>query len=726
MPHGLRDPPPRTRVGPQPRARAGRAAARHGPDRGPAGGGRAARARRARGHGAARRAAHLRPRRARPRRVLPVRPLLAGVAGDPATRSPTTSPSASWTCPRRTRWPRATSEPRHGLRADPLARSPRSPATATRSAGGRTSSSRAATSTARSRPSPRRWARCARPSRTHDPRRSGARRSCASRSARAPSRRRERRGRLRRVARAGARPSPARPRPTSARCKGLPKVKVATTWVPWTYGLLARASGYGAGVDSPAWYDQLFDAADDPVARWLSRAARLLRAEGLDATRRAGGRRRPAGDVRSPASATARSRASTSCSTPPAPCCATAATCRSRSCAPSWSSATASARCPRTRRWCRSSRTSRGCSGGCGSSPRRRSRRSRSTCGARSTASARRLLHRLNLLERAVGRAGRHARGLGDVQGGVPARVAAGARAGADPRRPLGHDRARPPRRPRHARGRASRRASPRWRTLADAVLLADLPDALEAVLRALADRAALDRDTADLMAAVPPLAGILRYGDVRGSDTSAVAAGAARDRPARRGRPAGRGRRRRRGGRRAARRARRRRQRRARAAEDEDLTRAWREALRRVADGDRLPGTLAGRATRLLHDAGELEPASPRHVPRPLPGEEPERGASWIEGFIGTSGLVLVHDPELLADPRRLDRDRPAGRVHQRPPAPAPRLLRPPAGRAPPPRRAPPPHLKGPDPFMSRRTARRRSVAAPGAGDRWRGCSVA
>ena len=31
-------------------------------------------------------------------------------------------------------------------------------------------------------------------------------------------------------------------------------------------------------------------------------------------------------------------------------------------------------------------------------------------------------------------------------------------------------------------------------------------------------------------------------------------------------------------------------------------------------------------------------------------PGEDPERGASWIEGFIGTSGLVLVHDPELLA----------------------------------------------------------------------------
>jgi hypothetical protein len=185
--------------------------------------------------------------------------------------------------------------------------------------------------------------------------------------------------------------------------------------------------------------------------------------------------------------------------------------------------------------------------------------------------------------------------------------------------------------------------------TLADAVLLADLPDALEAVMRALADRAALDRDTADLMTAVPPLAGILRYGDVRGSDTSSVArvlrgivlrvaiglpgAGVGADEPTG-----------------------------ALLAEavdgvnaalallgDEGLTRAWREALRRVAEGERLPGTLAGRATRLLHDAGELEPSAA--MSRALsPGEDPERGAAWVEGFIGTSGLVLVYDPELLA----------------------------------------------------------------------------
>ena len=79
-----------------------------------------------------------------------------------------------------------------------------------------------------------------------------------------------------------AEPGPAAPDQRTLR--GMPKVKVAATWVPWTYGLLARASGYGAGVDSPAWYDQLFDESDEPVARWLARAAALLREKGLDAS----------------------------------------------------------------------------------------------------------------------------------------------------------------------------------------------------------------------------------------------------------------------------------------------------------------------------------------------------------------------------------------------------------------------------------------------------------
>ena len=43
------------------------------------------------------------------------------------------------------------------------------------------------------------------------------------------------------------------------RFKGLPKVKTAATWVPWTYGHLTYASGYGAGINSPGWYHHLWD-----------------------------------------------------------------------------------------------------------------------------------------------------------------------------------------------------------------------------------------------------------------------------------------------------------------------------------------------------------------------------------------------------------------------------------------------------------------------------------
>nr|WP_240930152.1 DUF5682 family protein [Streptomyces coryli] len=63
--------------------------------------------------------------------------------------------------------------------------------------------------------------------------------------------------------------------------KGLPKVKAELAWVPWTHHRLARRSGYGAGIDSPGWYAHLFDAPDRPLERWLTKVARLLRDEGI-------------------------------------------------------------------------------------------------------------------------------------------------------------------------------------------------------------------------------------------------------------------------------------------------------------------------------------------------------------------------------------------------------------------------------------------------------------
>lgn len=67
--------------------------------------------------------------------------------------------------------------------------------------------------------------------------------------------------------------------------KGLPKVKVQTTWVPWTYRHLTRASGYGAGIASPGWYEHLWsshDSAQPRTVTWLARVARLMRERDLD------------------------------------------------------------------------------------------------------------------------------------------------------------------------------------------------------------------------------------------------------------------------------------------------------------------------------------------------------------------------------------------------------------------------------------------------------------
>src|SRR5262249_20585184 len=80
-------------------------------------------------------------------------------------------------------------------------------------------------------------------------------------------------------------PALTEPLPAAAKdaalLRGLPKVPVAMTWVPWTHGRLSYAQGYGAGVASPGWYHHLFTAADRVVERRLVDVATLLRAEDL-------------------------------------------------------------------------------------------------------------------------------------------------------------------------------------------------------------------------------------------------------------------------------------------------------------------------------------------------------------------------------------------------------------------------------------------------------------
>ncbi len=69
--------------------------------------------------------------------------------------------------------------------------------------------------------------------------------------------------------------------PDLAVLRGLPKVKTSLTWVPWTHSRLATASGYGAGITSPGWYHHLHTEPEQPIARWLTKVARVLRAEDL-------------------------------------------------------------------------------------------------------------------------------------------------------------------------------------------------------------------------------------------------------------------------------------------------------------------------------------------------------------------------------------------------------------------------------------------------------------
>jgi len=67
----------------------------------------------------------------------------------------------------------------------------------------------------------------------------------------------------------------------------LPRCPVVVTWTPWSYGRIAAASGYRAGVHAPGWYHFLWESQARPgdraafvAAGWLAQVARLLRSEG--------------------------------------------------------------------------------------------------------------------------------------------------------------------------------------------------------------------------------------------------------------------------------------------------------------------------------------------------------------------------------------------------------------------------------------------------------------
>ncbi|WP_104105436.1 DUF5682 family protein [Nocardioides sp. 616] len=186
---------------------------------------------------------------------------------------------------------------------------------------------------------------------------------------------------------------------------------------------------------------------------------------------------------------------------------------------------------------------------------------------------------------------------------------------------------------------------------LVGACLLADLPDGVRAVLAVLADRAAVQHDVPALLVTVEPLARTCRYGDVRGADVTQVrgilsatvlraclglamacaaldddAASLLRARidSAHRGLAL---------------------------LQNEELDQAWRQGLESISDVDSVHGSVAGRATRLLLDAGQLDAEeAARRMSRRLSLAAPAvQGAAWLDGFLAGDAVLLVHDLDLL-----------------------------------------------------------------------------
>ncbi|MEU3994286.1 DUF5682 family protein [Streptomyces fungicidicus] len=441
--------------------------------------------------------------------------------------------------------------------------------------------------------------------------------------------------------------------------KGLPKVRTDMTWVPWTHRRLSRTSGYGAGIDSPGWYGHLFAAPDRPVERWLTKVAGLLRAEDrtvssahvIEAVRLAETLAAMRGRPLPGLSETTDAVRAVMCEGSDVPL----ALVHDQLVVGDVLGevpVTAPA-VPLQRDLARLQRRLR-------LRPEAAQRELELDLRKETDAGRGELLHRLRLLGVGWGEPVVSRGGTGTFREtwrlrwqpelsvrvaeagvwGTTVAAAATARAEADAIA---------------ARGLADVTG------LAEHCLLAGLSEALPTVMRVLADRAALATDVGHLARALPALVRSLRYGDVRGTDTAAlagVAAGLAErvfvglppacaaldadaaeemrhhvdavhgavgllgDAPA-----PGHGR----------------------------LRARWQSVLRTLSARDTVPGVIRGRSVRLLLDDGELaQEEAARLMGLVLsPGTPPADAAAWIEGFVGGGsggGLLLVHDERLLA----------------------------------------------------------------------------
>ena len=437
----------------------------------------------------------------------------------------------------------------------------------------------------------------------------------------------------------------------TALLRGMPKTKVAITWVPWTHRRLASATGYGAGVTAPGWYHHLFThPGSQTVARWFAEAARVLRAadygasaaDVVEATRLATSlaalRGRPLAGLIEVSDA-ARAVLGDGTDTPMRLLSNELVVGTLIGHVP-----THTPMVPLARNLALEQKRLRLKPD---AAPKSLELDLRKTLDL----SRSRLLHRLVVLGVPWGREVDGRRSVGTFretwqllwEPELEVRLIEASAFGTT------IEAASAAMLTQHAMGAQS---LAELTTAVEKCLLADVVDVLPGLVALIAERAALDLDVARLMDALPALSRTVRYGDVRGTDAeslgsvlqsivvrisagltpacmslsndAAIAMGAQINET----------------------------QAALSLVGGDRLLRNFHEALGDLVERDRVHPSLQGRATRLLADAARLVPIEiERRVSRALSrGTPPADGAAFIEGFLGGSGVVLVHDAELLA----------------------------------------------------------------------------
>ncbi len=429
---------------------------------------------------------------------------------------------------------------------------------------------------------------------------------------------------------------------------GLPAIAVEATWVSWTYSRLSFQSGYGAGIVSPGWYHHLWTTPEQVVVRWMARVAHLLRAADLDAS--------PAHIIEAvrlaESLAALRNHAHSGLAelneaVQAVVCFGNAAPMRliheklivgeRLGRVPSDTPMP-----PMQRDLQHEQKRLR--------LPAETALRTLDLDLRKPTDLDRsRLLHRLQLLHVPWGQAQRASGGKGtfrevwQVQW-RPELVVDVIEASVWGNTILDAATA-------YARDAAERAPDlPTLTELVDRVLLADLPDAVPRVLSRLQAEAVVAGDVSHLMAALPPLANVLRYGDVHRTGASLV--GPVVDGLVARiciGLPG------------------------ACASLDDEAAAAmfnhlvdvdsaiallqneehlatWHGLLAQMADQRGLHGLLAGRCCRLLLDRAKLgaDDAARRMSLALSTANDPAQAAAWVDGFLKGSGLLLLHDEAL------------------------------------------------------------------------------